>query len=153
MMESKRSKEIKIEDMDDIHLRDICSIEQAGVQAQGWSYDSFQRELDKYYARCRVIKVDGVVAGFYVSWFISGEIELANIAVSTDYRRMGLGDQLMDDLIDYGKKMAFQKIYLEVRNHNQRAVPLYENKGFEQIAIRKNYYSDGEDAKVMALNL
>jgi ribosomal-protein-alanine N-acetyltransferase len=39
--------------------------------------------------------------------------------------------------------------YLEVREHNQPAISLYQKFGFETMYVRKGYYPDGENALVM----
>lgn len=40
-------------------------------------------------------------------------------------------------------------MYLEVKRSNFPAINLYLNFGFEEIDIRNEYYSDGEDAVIM----
>lgn len=42
---------------------------------------------------------------------------------------------------------------LEVHAQNQRAIDLYTKCGFKTVRIRKNYYSDAQDAIVMDLKL
>jgi len=44
-------------------------------------------------------------------------------------------------------------IFLEVRADNAVAIRLYERAGFQDIALRKNYYRDGQDAHVLKLEL
>ena len=46
-----------------------------------------------------------------------------------------------------------EKIFLEVRLSNLPAQNLYIKNGFNRINVRKSYYSDGEDAVVMAKEL
>ena len=50
---------------------------------------------------------------------------------------------------DYG----VDEIFLEVRPTNSSAIKLYEKLGFENISVRKKYYSDGEDAMVFKLRI
>jgi len=39
---------------------------------------------------------------------------------------------------------------LEVRSSNQQAISLYERFGFDQVGMRKNYYSNPrEDAQIL----
>jgi ribosomal protein S18 acetylase RimI-like enzyme len=39
--------------------------------------------------------------------------------------------------------------YLEVREHNYKAIKMYESFGFSSLYKRQAYYPDGEDAVVM----
>ena len=62
--------------------------------------------------------------------------DILDVAVSPDKRRRGVGRGLLE--------FAAQKypvLMLEVRESNAPARALYEKCGFEQIAVRKNYYS------------
>ena len=43
--------------------------------------------------------------------------------------------------------------FLEVRASNAAACRLYSKMGFEEVGIRKGYYSDGEDALLMEKRL
>ena len=44
-----------------------------------------------------------------------------------------------------------KECYLEVRESNLSAVYLYKKLGFETARTLRNYYADGEDAFVMAI--
>ncbi len=71
-----------------------------------------------------------------------GEIELANIAVSEEYRRLGLARTLLAKVYEIAKEKFVGNIFLEVRMSNISAKSLYLSEGFEVYGIRKNYYSD-----------
>ena len=71
------------------------------------------------------------------------------IAVSKEYRRKGIGEKL----IKYIFSLIQMPIMLEVRENNKGAIEFYRKNGFEQIATRKNYYTDtGEAAYIMVKN-
>jgi ribosomal-protein-alanine acetyltransferase len=91
--------------------------------------------------------LDGIPAGFCV-WrqTADDEAELLNLAVDPAYRRQGVGRALLSAL----ENAACGSIFLEVAVTNTAAIALYRNAGWEHIAIRKKYYSDGRvDAIVM----
>ncbi|MFN3265192.1 MAG: hypothetical protein ACK42C_09885, partial [Aquificaceae bacterium] len=46
-----------------------------------------------------------------------------------------------------------KKFILDVRRSNLRAIRLYQSLGFKIIYERQGYYSDGESAFVMSLDL
>ena len=81
----------------------------------------------------------------------SGYIEKA--AVLPSARRSGTGTAL---LAAFRKRLPpeAESISLEVRHSNKPAIKMYEKYGFEQIGIRKGFYSSPtEDAIVMVKNL
>ena len=59
----------------------------------------------------------------------------------------------MNRFISDAKSMAVETISLEVRISNHAAIALYEKCGFSRAIVRKNYYSDGEDALLMVYSL
>ena len=51
-------------------------------------------------------------------------------------------------------ELRLSLLTLEVRRSNTAAQGLYKKYGFEELGIRKGYYSDNhEDALIMTLNL
>ena len=83
-------------------------------------------------------------------WIIAGEGNITNIAVDADFKRVGIGYNLLSALFDICKKENCPDITLEVRVSNIAAQKLYEKAGFINEGIRKKYYEDnGEDAMIM----
>lgn len=68
---------------------------------------------------------------------------LVSIAVIPESRRKGVGQALLDHLID---KMQTGRLRLEVRRSNKAAIELYRKNGFVRTGIAHSYYTDGEDA-------
>lgn len=91
-------------------------------------------EGDSYF----VFVTDG---GFGAAMVNYDSADLLDIAVEPDMRMRGIGSSLMQFLIDECKKRSVKEIFLEVRETNEGAIALYEKFGFEQISIRKNYYT------------
>ena len=76
-----------------------------------------------------------------------------SIAVLPTHHRKGIGYSLIREatkaMVNYNAK----ECYLEVRESNLSAVYLYKKLGFETARTLRNYYADGEDAFVMAIQL
>lgn len=94
-----------------------------------------------------------VISGYLLYSVLSGEAELLRIAVSEDFRGRGYADRLMQSwmklLADVPEEKAV-RILLEVRAGNKAANQLYRKYGFEELAIRKNYYRNpDDDARIM----
>ena len=76
-------------------------------------------------------------------------VDIVNIAVDINYQRNGIGKRLIDYIVD---KLKPERVLLEVRKSNEKAIKLYEKCHFQIINIRKNYYGM-EDALVMELKV
>lgn len=109
-----------------------------GVQ---WIAEAQQGEYNGEHNGERAIPV-----GFAFGWLVLGELHVLHIATLPARRRGGAGRALLRALIHTeGTEMC----WLEVRADNAPAIALYSHEGFEHIAVRKRYYTDGSDAVVM----
>lgn len=91
--------------------------------------------------------------GFLCRWLVADECHILNIAVHPGIRRMGVGGELMAEVIAESKAKNIHLVTLEVRRSNLAARGLYRKFDFQERRLRKNYYSFGEDAIVMELSL
>ena len=91
-------------------------------------------------------KIVGYVIGV-LRWDVIGHI--INIAIHPDFRRKGIGEVLMREVMAALKKKGATMFRLEVRVSNIPAQCLYERLGFQKVGIISNYYSDGEACYVM----
>lgn len=122
-----------------------------------WSESAFHFEVEKNpAARCWAAEIHGgspVIVGMIVVWLIMDEIHIATLAVDPTQRRLQVGQQLLAFTLADGIKSGATKSFLEVRSGNLAARALYRKFGFEEVGIRKKYYSDnGEDAILMNLD-
>lgn len=92
----------------------------------------------------------GLVCGFVCGRSCAGEAELLKIAVAREYRRQGIGGQLVAHTLRYLAEQGARRCFLELRAGNLPALALYERFGFRRAGLRKNYYaSPVEDAILM----
>ena len=107
----------------------------------------FSSALVRRAVRCRLW-----AKGFfgYISVYHTlDELEILNLAVLPDERRRGHGRRILGVVLRLARKMAINKILLEVRVGNRPAICLYESCGFKREGVRKKYYTDtGEDALI-----
>ena len=99
---------------------------------------------------------EGRAVGFLLSSFVLDETQLLLIGVSPDWQGVGVGGQLLKELINRSQDQGQKLIYLEVRSGNERAIRLYRSLGFIDIGVRRDYYPGlvgREDAIVMSLQL
>lgn len=99
---------------------------------------------------------EGRAVGFLLSSFVLDEAQLLLIGVSPDWQGVGVGGQLLKELINRSQDQGRKLIYLEVRSGNERAIRLYRSLGFIDIGVRRDYYPGlvgREDAIVMSLQI
>ena len=82
------------------------------------------------------------------------QADIQTIAVAAMARRHGVGRALMRQLIAEARERGAREVFLEVRADNPNAKALYDELGFEAIAVRPRYYQpDDVDAVVMRLTI
>ena len=119
-----------------------------------WPKRIFEREIQAKNSYKRVVRFQGSVVAYIVTWTIYDEVHILNVAVHPDFRKIGLGEMLMRDCLSFSSEHGLKLAILEVRVSNNSAIKLYEKIGFKTLRIRKKYYSDtGEDAYVMMFEL
>jgi ribosomal-protein-alanine N-acetyltransferase len=85
--------------------------------------------------------------------FAADEAQIIDIYILEKYRQQGLGTKLLQAFIAQAKQRA-KYIILEVRESNLAAQGLYAKFNFQNLSLRKNYYSNPtEDALVLKLDL
>jgi len=89
--------------------------------------------------------INDQLVGFIHIQDLIDEIDIINIIIKENYRRKGYASKLLDYVISISNN---KKLILEVSSLNIPAINLYKKYGFEQINVRKGYYS-GSDALIM----
>jgi ribosomal-protein-alanine N-acetyltransferase len=94
----------------------------------------------------------GVIAGYAVMWMMADEAHVGTIASAPIWRRQGVGERLMIDVMREAARRAAIFITLEVRVGNIAAQRLYLKYGFVEVGRRKRYYPNNrEDALLMTV--
>ena len=88
------------------------------------------------------------VIGYLFCWYIRNDIYINNIAVSSEYRRMGIGRRMIR-FIKSNFSNNVGKIHLEVKSSNIPAIEFYSSENFYYTSICKRYYSDNSDALLL----
>lgn len=123
---------------------------------EAWSLSGIQDVLrynDNIYYVARQTDNREVV-GFAGIMLIADEAELLNIAVRKDFQGQGVGQLLLEKVMEKGCAKGAGRMLLEVRKSNIPAIKLYQKNLFSVLGERKNYYSNPtEDAIIMGKNL
>ncbi|MEN2984379.1 MAG: ribosomal protein S18-alanine N-acetyltransferase [Dictyoglomaceae bacterium] len=149
----EKKSEINIRNMTEKDIDEVYEINRLSFSSP-WSKESFEREIfSNKIANYFVAEKENKIVGYIGFWQIFREAQITTIAVHPDFRGKGIGEALLDYVIDLCRKNSIEAIVLEVRVSNTIAQNLYFKKGFKKIGIRKWYYRDGEDAVIMVKKL
>lgn len=145
---------IKYKLADENHVDQMYEIEEA-VFPIPWSYESLYQDVCQHEIAVYVVGICGEEVVSYAGlWYVHEESHITNIAVKENYRRRGIGKEMMRVLFKIAKDLGVKTMTLEVRASNEAAVSMYENTGFYKAGLRKKYYTDNnEDAIIMNKNL
>lgn len=135
-------------------LSEVAHLEKT-VYAFPWSLGNFRDSVNAGYDCWVVTHGEGVI-GYAVLMVAIDEAHLLNFAVAAEWQNQGIGRRFLKHMVEVGKLAGCQIIYLEVRPSNLAARHLYRTNGFQQIAIRPDYYpatSGREDALFLGLTL
>lgn len=116
-----------------------------------WPAYAFEQELrGNRLARYLVARAGDRIVGFAGIWLMVDEAHITTFSIHPDWRRQGIGRQLLLNLAELSTTIGARRMTLEVRESNGVAQALYRGFGFEMAGRRRAYYSDdGEDALVM----
>ncbi|HEY8424361.1 MAG TPA: ribosomal protein S18-alanine N-acetyltransferase, partial [Clostridia bacterium] len=130
-------------------LPEIYRLEKECFEQDAWTEQNFLGALESGLSKIFVYQADKKIVGYAVLTVVFDEAHLDNIAVSSRYRRQGIGRQLILYILRYLENIGINKITLEVRISNTAAINLYKSLGFVIEGVRKKYYEDLEDAYIM----
>ncbi|MCD6351444.1 MAG: ribosomal protein S18-alanine N-acetyltransferase [Armatimonadetes bacterium] len=132
-------------------LPDIMAIERSSFPTP-WSEQDVRREITagegSAYLVAEVVQGDEhEIAGYVGAWLYAGEVHILTLAVHQRWRKQGLGERLMLEVLNHAATKGCDRAVLEYRVSNKAAAALYAKLGFKPVAIRPHYYIDnGEDA-------
>ncbi len=139
---------ITIDNMDFIGL--IDELDRLVFKAEPWGREDFVKNMKNSYDKVLLLQSEAGEAAAYAVIRDLGTAEILRIGVSPQHRRKGYASILMERIIDISKENMAASVLLEVRSGNEAAIGLYRHFGFDEIDIRKNYYSEPvEDALIM----
>ncbi len=134
-------------------FRQLSELDKLCVGADGWSADSFISEAARESGIVLYAAENMQIAGLICGCFGADQSDITSIAVAPEYRRRGIANDLINEFISLLPNMT-ESIFLEVRESNSAAIALYRKNGFEQVSIRKRFYSaPDENALIMRKDL
>lgn len=152
-MEKQSNEALEIREMIIDDVNEVYEIEKQSFDHSSWSLDAFYHELEKNeFAHYFVVSMNDRIIAYCGLWIVIDQAQITTISVDDAFRNNGVGQLLLEYVMNFASTTC-TTMSLEVRIENEAARHVYEKAGFTYGGIRKNYYGDGEDAKVMWVNL
>lgn len=121
--------------------------------ADGWNKNMLESAFDSGRFICIGIEEENKLIGLISCSTTDFDADIEGITIDKDFRRNGFAKALLGILEVKLKEKNIEKVFLEVREGNTPAKNLYLGADYKEINVRKKYYSDGEDAVIMAKEL
>lgn len=134
----------------------VLGLEEELFGEEAWSRELLASELDGLPDRYYLVAEDGGGAAGYAGLFApaGGQADVLTLGVARARWGEGIGSLLLEALLAEAARRGCPEVFLEVRVDNDRALRLYERRGFTRIGLRRGYYQpSGTDAVVMRLQL
>ncbi|ASI36583.1 MULTISPECIES: ribosomal protein S18-alanine N-acetyltransferase [Exiguobacterium] len=147
-MTDARIRKMTVADAPGVHAVELESF------ATPWTLTAFIAEMTQNPNAYYLVAETDEIIGFAGLWHIADEGHITNVAVKRTARGLGLGEGLLEELIEVARELGLRAMTLEVRVSNTPARTLYEKLGFLYAGTRKRYYQDNnEDAAIYWLEL
>ncbi|VTS00303.1 ribosomal protein S18-alanine N-acetyltransferase [Tuwongella immobilis] len=130
-------------------MPEVLQIEQESFDF-AWTEEDFLRCLRQRNCIGMVAEHGEKVVGFMIYELHKNKLHILNFAVNAQFRRSGIGSQMVAKLIGKLSSHRRTRITLAVRETNLAAQLFFRTQEFKALKVLRNYYEDsGEDAFLM----
>ena len=127
-------------------MPEVLAIEHASFDFP-WGEEEFLRVLRQRNCIGMVAEHGERVVGFMIYELHKSKLQVLNFAVAPEYRRLGVGHQMVAKLVGKLSSHRRTRIALYVRETNLQAQLFYRVQGFRAMEVSREHYPDtGEDA-------
>ncbi len=140
-----KRENVTIKNLTRYDVEDIYKLERVSFKIP-WSKISVSNFLEMKNNEGYGLIYETMLIGYVLVSKLLDELTIDRIAIDENFRGRGLSTLLMNKIIEENKEFNFT---LEVSEKNEAAICLYKSCGFKAEGIRKDYYSQGEDAIIM----
>jgi len=155
MLTDKNTLRLDTRAMEESDIATVAAIER-NANTFPWTLKNFSDCLTAGHQSWVYYDDNDVIVGFTVVQKVVDELHLLNLCVKKEPQGKGIGKLILKSVVDYAGVIDAAMILLEVRQSNMRAQQLYLQSGFNEMAVRKDYYpaqQGREDAILMAKTL
>lgn len=130
-------------------MQDVLEIERESFEFP-WSEEDFLCCLRQRNCIGMVAESDDRIVGFMIYELHKSRLHVLNFAVSSEFRRAGVGQKMIQRLVDKLSQQRRKEIVVEVRESNLAAQLFFQSQGFFAISVLRGRYDDTtEDAYIM----
>ncbi len=140
--------QFKIIDIEEKHIAQIKELEKMCFPVP-WTDEQLRAQLPDKMHVFIIAESDGIVLGYVGMMYVLDEGYISNVAVSPEFRRMGIADALIEELLNRARTLELSFVTLEVRESNSPARELYKKHSFSDVGMRKNYYSSPTENAIL----
>jgi len=117
----------------------------------GWKYtpDRLKTLISNNTKNIIVARRGSKIAGFGIMTYRDEDANLDLLAVKRQYRRRGIGRQIVEWLVDVATMGGVQTIFVQVRKLNRGAIKFYTKLNFHEIDQEKGFYRGQETGVIM----
>ncbi len=134
-------------------MPEVLQTEQESFE-YSWTEEDFLRCLRQRNCIGMVAEQGEKVVGFMIYELHKAKLHILNFAVHPQFRRGGIGAQMVAKLISKLSSHRRTRITLEVRETNLPAQLFFRSQGFKGVRVLRSFYEDsGEDAFLMQYRL
>jgi ribosomal-protein-alanine N-acetyltransferase len=134
-------------------MDEVLSIERGSFQFP-WTEEEFLCCLRQRNCIGTVAELDHKIVGFMIYELHKAKLHILNFAVAPEFRRMGVGKQMVLRLIDKLSQQRRNEILLDLRESNLDGQLFFRTQGFRAVRVVRCHYDDtAEDAYIMQFRL
>jgi [ribosomal protein S18]-alanine N-acetyltransferase len=119
---------VHIRAMTEADLDEVAKVEVRAYEFP-WTRGIFSDCLRAGYG-CFVLARQAEIIGYFVLSVAANEGHVLNVCIDPAEQRRGLGRRLMKRLMDLARWHRCERVFLEVRPSNPKAIALYHDLGF-----------------------
>jgi ribosomal-protein-alanine N-acetyltransferase len=130
-------------------MPEVLAVEHASFEFP-WCEEEFLRVLRQRNCIGMVAEYGERVVGFMIYELHKNKLQILDFATHPEFRRMGVGHQMLAKLVGKLSSHRRTRIALHVRETNLAAQLFYRIGGFRAMEVVREHYADtGEDAYLM----
>ncbi len=147
----------------EVNIDDLSAISQIETASYAfpWSMQSIVNQINNKNAYNRAININTTslssyalrLVGYIFGYIVLSDLYITNICIHPDFLKKKLASFLLENLLHDTRHLNIKSIFLEVRKSNLPAKALYNKFHFIEDGERKNFYSDGESAIMLHLDV
>ncbi len=118
-----------------------------------WTSERVEASVRRRDALVVVARAEARLVGFAIMRYHDDDAHLDLLGVAPDFRRRGLGRQLMEWLEKPALVAGITAVFLEVRESSSGAQAFYERLGYRKLGRLPGYYQGRESALRMGRDL